>query len=237
VSVDDETLMAFADGELSAPAQAAVAAAVAADPRLAARLERFRTVRGLLSGAVRASAPSPPAGLMAAARAAVANRGAGSGRSWAPALALAAGVAGLAIGLGAGQFGRDAAFVDFRGGMTAQGLLEAALDGAPSGVAATRSGATVAPLYTVVAADGRPCRAFRATWPGGAYEGAACREDRAWRLLALAAGPASAAGFAQASGVEPAAVAAALDALDPGDPLDEAAEQALIDGGWSAPGE
>lgn len=50
MSISDETLMAYADGELDAAEAEAVAAAVAADPELQARLRPFSETRRLLGG-------------------------------------------------------------------------------------------------------------------------------------------------------------------------------------------
>jgi len=219
MNVDDETLMAFADGELSEARAAEVAAAVAADPALAARVERFRAVRSRLAGAL--DGARPPADAMARAQRAQSVRAAARPRIWGS--AIAASVAGLAMGVAATlslQPGR----ADLGDSLQAQGDLAAALDSLPSGAAK----GPVAALYTVVAADGRPCRAFRMR----DYEGVACRERGDWRVLALAQAPRRAGGFAPASGDEPAAIAAAVDALEPGDPLSPQAEQARIAARW-----
>lgn len=229
MSLDDETLMAFADGALAAERAAEAAAAVAADPVLAAKVERFRAVRAKV-GLLKDSAPGARDRLMDDARQAVAQRAAAS-RTWIP--VLAAGVTGLAIGLGVAVLGRGDGLADFRNDGAATGLLEAALDGTASGQVARKGGESVSPIYTVVAADGRPCRAFRALAGQAAYEGAACRDGGTWRLVVLAATPRPTSGFAQASGDEPAAVTAAIDGLDPSDPLGMAAEQALIARRWT----
>ena len=153
MNVDDETLMAFADGELPEARAAEVAAAVAADPALAARVERFRAVRTRLGGAL--DGIRPPADLMARAQQAEAARAAARPRLWGS--AVAASVAGLAVGVGAVlslQPGR----ADLGDGFQARGELAAALDGLPSGAAK----GSVAALYAVVAADGRPCRCIEA---------------------------------------------------------------------------
>jgi anti-sigma factor RsiW len=62
-NLDDETLMAFADGELDEVAAAEVAAAIDADPALAARVEMFMETRALARSAFAPmlGAPVPPA--------------------------------------------------------------------------------------------------------------------------------------------------------------------------------
>lgn len=222
MSIDDATLMAFADGALPDPRAAEVAAAVAADPALAARVERFRIVRGRLAGAL--DGLSPPADMLARAAQAEAARTTTRSRAWLP--AMAAGVAGLVVGAAAIAALQPAG--PLGPGQVARGALRAALDDAPSG--APRRG--VEPLYSVVAADGRACRAFRTADGARAYEGVACREGAAWRVLALAEAPPRAAGYSQASGDEPAAIAATLDTLQPGPPLSTAEETARIRAGW-----
>lgn len=222
MNIDDATLMAFADGELPEPRAAEVGAAVAADPALAARVERFRVVRGRLAGALDDLAP--PADILARAAQAEAGRAAAGPRAWLP--AMAAGVAGLVVGAAAISALQPAG--PLGPGQTARGVLRAALDDAPSGTA--RRG--VEPLYSVVAADGRACRAFRSAEGARGYEGVACREGATWRVLALAEASPRASGYGQASGDEPAAIAAALDDLRPGPPLSSDEETARIRAGW-----
>lgn len=222
MSIDDATLMAFADDELPAARAAEVAAAVAADAALAAKVERFRAVRGRLAGAL--DGFSPPADLFERAKAAEAARAAARPRVWGA--ALAASVAGLVVGAAAMVALRPAGG-DVGADYAARGALLAGLNRAPSGTAV----GGVEPLYTVVAADGRTCRAFRSTRDGRSYEGAACREGGGWRVLALVAAAPRAGGYGQASAEAPAE--AALETLRPGDPLSIAAEQALIARRWA----
>ena len=89
-------------------------------------------------------------------------------------MALAAGVAGLAIGVGAAGFWPADDLVDLEAGMIARGGLDRALAGVPSGQSMQAGGYRVTPLYTVVAKGGRPCRAFRAQGAELSFEGAAC---------------------------------------------------------------
>ena len=222
MSIDDATLMAFADGELPAARAAEVSAVVAADPALAAKVERFRAVRSKLAGSLDGLAP--PADLLARATAAQAGRTAARTRIWGT--ALAASVAGLVVGAAAVVALRPAGG-DVGADFAARGALQAGLDRTPSGTTA----GGVEPLYTVVTADGRACRGFRATRGGRPYEGAACREDGGWRVLALAEASPRAGGYGQSSADAP--VEAALEALQPGDPLSATAEQALIARRWA----
>lgn len=227
MSVDDETLMAFADGVLPADRAAEVERAVAADPALAARAERFRAVGMRLRGAL--DAIQPPPDMLARAQAAAAANARPRGLPAWP-MAVAAGVAGLAVGaVLMSALGDGGALAP---GMKAGSALTAALDGTASGGATARGGRTISVLYTVVAADGRACRAFRVDEAAAAFEGAACRDRDGWRVVVLAGAAPRPSGFGQASTGEPAAVAAAVDAVKPGAPLDAAAEAALIERGW-----
>src|SRR5689334_9460733 len=51
MTIPDETLMAYADGELEPAQRAEVEAAIAADPQLAARVEQHRALRRKLNAA------------------------------------------------------------------------------------------------------------------------------------------------------------------------------------------
>jgi hypothetical protein len=225
VNVDDETLMAFADGELPEPRMREVGKAVAADPALQARLARFQEVRARVA-ALADAAPGPRAGLMEAARQSAAARRGVSPRTWG--LALAASLAGVAVVVG---LTRETAQRPER----ASGVLAVALERTPSGETLDRGGLRAAPLYTVVAADGRPCRGFRTLRDGVAREGAACRTDGSWRILAAeeVEVPYASSAFAQASSQEPPSVTAAVDALDAGPPLGDLAERRLMARRWS----
>lgn len=222
MNIDDATLMAFADGQLPEPRATEVAAAVAADPALANRVERFRRVRTKLAGALDDLELSGD--LMARAAARIAEAPVNPVRAWGP--ALAAGVAGLVVG--AAVFSTLQPAGPLGPGQTARGALRAALEGTPSGTAARG----VEPLFSVVAADGRTCRAFRSADEGRDYEGVACREGAAWRVLVLAEAPARPGGYGQASGAEPQAIAETLDALRVGPPLSVSEEATRIGRGW-----
>ena len=85
VNYDDETLMAYADGELDAAQRAEIAAAIERDPALARRVEQHRALRAEVAGAFATVLEQPvPERLRAAAarrrrRAAARQRGAVSG--------------------------------------------------------------------------------------------------------------------------------------------------------------
>lgn len=221
MTIDDETLGAFLDGALEGDACAQVAAQLKRDPALAARLADLRALNVRIDGDFAAIAV-PPAPALSETRHAP-NRLA--------AMTLAAGLAGVALGLfGAPmlQGQKPVAHVDddFR----ARGALAAALDRAPS--AARQGGVEI--VYTVQTGDGTWCRAFRVA-SRLAQEGAACRDERGWRILVIAAAAPRNPGYGPAEGEE-AAVAAAIEALQAGAPLERVEEGRLIESGWrSAP--
>ncbi|MGE0726277.1 MAG: anti-sigma factor, partial [Alphaproteobacteria bacterium] len=110
---DDETLVAFVDGELDEDKRAAVASAIETDPETAARVRAFRDSAVLVRAAFADVVDEPvPDRLIQAARGRPAEgaavvplrrRGGMSLRHWL-ALPLAASLAALAIGLGAGYW-------------------------------------------------------------------------------------------------------------------------------------
>jgi hypothetical protein len=215
---DDAALMAFADGALNPEGMREVEAALARDPEARATVERFRATRGLLLDAF--SEEPVPELLERRVRAMAGRRRRAAAvqpvRRWA--LPLAAGVAlavGLAAGWAAGRHGLDP--------------LAAALEATPSGTSVTLAdGRALTPTATFKDAAGRWCRAFA---QAGAT-GAACRETGgAWRLAYLV--PAAPAGEAYAPAGEEAELGEALLArLGAGEPVDAAAERALIEAGW-----
>ena len=162
--LDDETLMAYADGALGPEEAAAVRAALAADPEAAADVDRFRESARLVRAAFddTLAEPVPPTlerRVRAAARAAETERHALDAlvrRRGRRPLALAASVA-LLLGLGIGsRLGHPA------GDAALPGLGEA-LAGTASGVRASLpDGATLTPLATFRDRDGRWCRRVRA---------------------------------------------------------------------------
>ena len=233
--LDDETLMAYADGALGPGEAAAVEAALAADPEAAATAARFRATGTLVRAAFdeALAEPVPPAlarRVRAAARAAEAERHAlAHQRRHRRELALAASVA-LLLGLGGGAWLA-------RGGDGALPGLAAALATTPSGArVALPEGAALVPLATFRGRDGRWCRTFARIVDGGAGEGAACRDaDDGWRLVFLLpdrpAGGRSGQAYAPA-GEEPSLAEGLAGQLRGGEPLDAAQERDLIERRW-----
>jgi len=228
MSVDDETLMAFADGELNGEARAAVEAALARDPALREKLDAHRRLRSRLSDAFDGVLSEPvPERLSAGAE----KRGADvvnladrraikwSAREWG---AMAASIAaGLLIGIGVmnTQTPMIAASND---GLEARGALARALD---AQLAADQQGAVRIGL-SFVSQDGGYCRTFSMTRTD--TSGLACRDGDGWSIAMTAQGGGGEVRMASA----PESILAAVDAMIVGEPLDQAGEERARANGW-----
>jgi anti-sigma factor RsiW len=208
MTIKDEVLSAYLDGELAPDEAERVRALLARDGDLAERLERLRLAGDL---AREAFAPLAVAAAPQALRAA-------AGASWtrvaAPAaMAIAACAAGIVLGVSIRGDGVGRVLA-LDGGMIASPALSRGLGQTASGAMTRSGGVEVAPLYSFRDGSDRACRVFRAEASGAAMEGAACRDGATWRILAIApAAVRSTDAFAQAESEEPAAVAAAVDVV------------------------
>lgn len=207
MTIRDDILSAYLDDELTPEETERVRTLLARDAALAERLERLR-----LAGELTREAFAPLA-LARVPRALHIAAGAAWSRFAAPAAAaLAACAVGVVLGLsvrgqGAGRF------LSVDGGVSAAPALARVLDDAASGATARSGGLETALIYSFRDADGRACRVFRVAVSDATMEGAACRHGAAWRILALAPAHPRSGAFVQAGGDEPAAVAAAVDAV------------------------
>lgn len=237
---DDETLMRRVDGELSPEAGAAIDAAAAGDPVLAARLATLRSLRTRVHEAV-PLASDPRDRDLARLIAAAPRPSSVAGRlldrlrdAFAPARApLWAGLAAacFVFGLSIGWLGGDRAGAGFtvdRGGVIADAGLVRVLDSRLTADGADADGRAVG--LTFRDAEGRWCRTFQAGEAGVA--GLACRDDGGWTMRALAPFQASPGELRTAAADIPAPVLAAVDAAIAGEALDAAAETAARDAGW-----
>jgi len=229
--IDDDLLMAFADGELDEVTRARVERAVAADPALAARLAQQRKLRATLAAFYGPAAEEAvPERFRAMLETNVVDFRVAKARRprplWQNLAALAATlVLGLALGRtllapAQGPIGNE------NGTMIARGPLAAALDNqlasAQAPDAATRIGTSFA------AADGRLCRSFDSE----AVAGVACRGAQGWQLMMTSTGSGGPHGdYRQAGSANP-LVAQAAQELMAGEPFDAAAERQARDSGW-----
>jgi hypothetical protein len=242
VNYDDDTLMAYADGELDDVLNAEISAAIERDPALAQRVERHRALRARVAGAYASVLDQPlPERLLAAAggsqrrtevlqfpaRTAPAEARRWGTREWA---SLAA---SLVLGmLLSWQFiapSRRAMVTASNGALVASGALARALD---SQLASTQRPEDPVQIgLTFRAQDGSYCRSF--TLKRAATAGLACRASGEWRVPVTAAAASPEAGVRQASSPPP-AVLSAIEARIAGDALDAAGEENARLGGWDA---
>lgn len=253
VQLNDETLLAYVDGELDAATASEVEAALADDPAASETVALFRESARLAQAAFAepmdadipahllapfndtAADPAPSADVVdfAARRAA---RPAGSVRRFA--LPLAASIA-LAVGIAGGWTlsSQTVAPVDsgaLLGSISTESSLHAALEGTPSGQALAWDGGEIKPLLTFRGVDGRFCREYQATGTqaGQGSIGVACRGDNQWQQqIAIAAQTTGDGAFQPASGgLE--SLESFVDELMADMPLDAAAEAAALAAGW-----
>ena len=253
----DETLMAYADGELDPATGAQVEAAMAGDAAMAGRVARHRAMRDdiyasfapvldeavpqRLRDALRPAQAAPASPAPAYAPGPAANHSRWSLPVWG---ALAASlVVGVLIGKMArppfaAAGGKSAAVATVDGRLAAGGALARALS--QQLASAPRQGQAVSIGITFRAADGQFCRSFtlRDGPPQSApLAGLACRApaggDR-WLIPVLVETPpdaAAPAGYRMAASAAP-AVLQAIDERIAGQPLDAAAERQALQRDW-----
>jgi anti-sigma-K factor RskA len=245
MSFSDETLMAYADGELDAATRAQIEAALATDADLAQRIARQRQLRARLQAAFEPvlDEPLPPRLLESA------QRFPGAGRadnvvplrrtpaprwSWsqwgAMAASLLLGVLAAALLLAP----TGGPIITRHGEMLAGGTLARAL----TAQLASRQPPD-APVQIGVsfrARSGLYCRSF-VLRDKAALAGLACRDQGAWRVqmlaAAAAAAPAGTGAYRSATSALPPQLAQAIDELIAGEPLDAQTEAAARERGWT----
>jgi hypothetical protein len=246
MTISDETLMAYADGEADEAVRASVEAAMRDDPDIAKRIARHRAMRDAMQGAFSKVLAEPvPERLMAAARgqtslvidlagarAASQRKSGGAPRRWQPA-ALAA---SLLLGLGVGYLtwhSSDALIQTNAGRLVAGGGLANALSGQLSNDRAG-DGIAVAGL-SFRSKSGNYCRTFSLSGPDSP-SGLACREGNQWKIQALGQSVREeTTNFRPAGSPLSPAIGAAVEESIEGEPLDRAAEIAARQSGWAAP--
>ena len=243
---DDETLMAYADGELDAKLRAEISTAIDSDPALARRVEQQRALRARVTGAFTKVLDQPvPERLVAAARGkptpvsaedrgkvlqfpARASRPLAApwrAREWA---AMAASlVLGLLLSWRMFAPSNPEIMVAGKDALLARGALASALDSQ----LASEQGAEEPVLIglTFKARDGNFCRSF--TMRVTRTAGLACRVGDDWQVAATDTVPASGQ-MQQASSALPAAILSAVETRVDGAALDAEAERAAQRSGW-----
>jgi hypothetical protein len=252
MTISDETLMAYADGELDAAARASVEAAMQEDPEVAGRVARHRALREAMRGAFSAVLEEPvPDRLTAAARGqtvaptgsvvdlSLARKAArqevsAATRRWQPAAMAASLLLGLGLGFLAWH-GSGGAMIQpgAGGGLVASTALAEAL---------TTQLSDDHPADRVVVAglsfrnkSGDYCRTFYLAG-SDASSGLACREGTDWRIKALAQSArtgANSGNFRTANSEDSPAIRAAVEGSIDGEPLDHVGEIAARQAGWA----
>jgi hypothetical protein len=254
MTLTDETLMAYADGEVDAETRAVIESAMREDPEVRSRVERHRALREAVQGAFSSVLDEPvPDRLIAAAR----GQGAVAGgkvvdllrvraavrapvetslgsRRWQPAALAASLLMGLGLGYLASHNSNALVKSSSSGGLIASAALDEALSNQLS--ADRAAGAVAATGISFRSKAGDYCRTFSLS---GAElsSGLACREGNGWKIKVLAqsshpAGDLS--NFRQAGSADSPAVRAAVEESIAGEPLDQAGEIAARRSGWAA---
>jgi hypothetical protein len=205
--ISEETLTAYAKGELDRDTAARVRAAVAADPALAARLAAVREARAAASRSRAANAEVRRRLVVAAAIALVLG-----------------GTLGVMLAPSPTRMPHP---LDPLGPATP--MLVRALDAARSGQEIAFMGGVIRLLATYATERG-PCRSF-AIESATPVTALACREGDVWRTRIAVARPITPDGFTPAVGEDP-LLRALLDRIGAGAALGTAAEQAAIERGW-----
>ena len=248
MTISEETLMAYADGELDAATRASIEAAMQEDPEIAKRVARHRALREAMQGAfsgvleepvperliaaARGQSSAPKGAVVDLAREAARRKSSPRPRRWQPA-ALAASLA-LGVGLGFLAWHGPSGLIQpgSGGGLVANAALAEILS---SQLSDDRSPARVAVAHlSFRSKSGDYCRTFSLT---GSGSGLACREGSDWKIKALAESPRAATNsgnFRTAASEDSPAVRAAVEASIDGEPLDHAGEIAARQAGWAA---
>jgi hypothetical protein len=251
VNYDDETLMAYADGELDEARRGEIAQAIEHDPELARRVEKHRALRAEVAGAFSGVLNRPvPERLVRAAQhdsggpeiEPVTRRGkvvqfpgraarapaAGWGlREWG---AMAASVAlGALVSWKTFAPSQSEMIMVRNGGFVAGGALASALD---TQLASTQKGTEPVLIgLSFRMQDGQYCRSFALS--AAATAGLACRVGDEWHVPVTAVAPGDADGMRQASSPPP-AVMQVIQARISGEALDAAGEENARKAGWDA---
>lgn len=251
MTVSDEILMAYADGEVDAATRAIIEAAMRDDPEVRRRVAHHRALREAMHGAFSAVIDEPvPQRLIAAARGtpggkvvdlagareAAAGKAPRKGqRSWQPTAMAASLILGLALGY-LGWHGSNAPVrMSSNGELLAGASLAEALS---SQLSADHSpGLIVTTGLSYRAKTGDYCRTFSLI-ATQANSGLACREAGSWKIKVLAQSPqtsVNSSAFRPAASAESPAVRSAVEESIDGEPLDQAGEIAARQEKWAAP--
>lgn len=250
-TLDEETLLAYVDGQLDPARAAEVEARLAEDPEARETVRIFRESAALLHGRFDAPLHEPiPERLLATLRDTPVNEADGRGDDGrgngkvvsldarrrpltfsAPTLAMAASLA-LVVGFGGGYL-----TLGLSGGDPDAAILQQVLDGTASGVTIRTADTQLTPMTTFRTGDGRYCREYEKLTER-ASTGIACRDaDGRWQpqievAQSLLGRPSGDGQYAPASGPDIDPLAEAGVALGAELPLTPEQEQALLRKSW-----
>jgi len=255
MSIPEETLMAYVDGELDAAARAQVEAAMRDDPRIETRVAQQRELKAKIQQAYAADlTEAVPERLVAAAhgrglvsdpqvdrgqaRAAIASR---SLRlrwrqpQWRPIVSMAASlVVGIGVGFLAWRHSDSNMIQNTHGALVAGGPLA---QGLSSQLAGDRSPASAVEIgLSFLTKSGDYCRTFTIVGKASTA-GLACRHAERWEVQALAQSGAvkeDGSEYRTASSSLPPAIATSVEEQISGEPLDRTGEIAARKAGWLA---
>jgi hypothetical protein len=255
MTISDEMLMAYADGELDATAREVVESAMREDPQIVERVARHSALRRRVREAYSAAlSEDVPERLLRAAQGAAATerkvvnlqdaRAAREHsapytrplrRQWRTAGAMAASVI---VGVGGGFFIWGRTVPPFArgadGALVARGQLAQALS---NQLAAEQSRASSVQIgLSFLAKSGDYCRTFALSGEQSP-SGLACRHGEEWQVRAVTQGSDGVAGASEyrtAGSTMPAMIRELVEAQVAGEPLDQAGERAARQRDWKA---
>jgi hypothetical protein len=253
MSVSDETLMAYADGEVDEATRAIIEAAMRENPEVRRRIAEHRALREAMQGAfsavldepvpqrlidaARGQTATPARGHvvdLAGARKAAAGQVPGRLRSWQPAAMAASVLVGVALGYVGWHSAKPLVTTGSGGELVAGAGLAEALS---NQLSEDRSpGLAAITGLSFRAKSGDYCRTFSLTGSHASF-GLACHEGVGWKIKVLAQSPPAASNssnFRPAASADPPAVRAAIEESIDGEPLDRAGEIAARQRNWSA---
>jgi anti-sigma-K factor RskA len=252
MTINDEMLMAFADGELQGEANAQVEAAMRDDAQIAARVAAHRAMRQRLQAAFAAELSEPiPERLLSAVnrapslpQATVTNlKDARESRArdamikrprtwWRPVAAIAASLL-IGFGLGHGGFRQSDLIMvqNTSGAMVASGQLAQALSRQLTHEQSSTSAVQIGMSF--LAKSGDYCRTFSLSG-GLSPAGLACHRGQEWQIKTLVQGAGEATGdYRTAASPIPPAILKAVEAQMADEPMDSAAESAARAKDWT----
>jgi hypothetical protein len=240
VSITNEMLMAYADGELDAAGCAEVEGAMRDDASIEGRVAQFREERRLLQAAYAHELDEPvPEKILAALREAPQafvdfrrRSVAGPRRTmrWRY-TALAAGIV-MAVGVGVIAWQRSLMIRNVGNAELAGGALARALS---DQLSADANAGEVRVGLSFLAKSGAYCRTFSIRG-GSSSAGLACRREGQWDIEVLVPSKAQGEGAYRTAGTDiPPEVLRMVEAEIAGEPLDGAGEMAARAGHWQPP--